>query len=86
MSSKLPFGLGVVAVRYWSNPTAKLQNEADLGFDPGHSGTHSKGLHNYAYPRTDPVIIMGILDPSGEKMLMGRQVSGRIRLSEERYE
>jgi NADH pyrophosphatase NudC (nudix superfamily) len=33
-----------------------------------------KGLHNYAYPRTDPVIIMGILDPTGEKMLMGRQV------------
>jgi hypothetical protein len=35
-----------------------------------------KGLHNYAYPRTDPVIIMGILDRSGEKMLMGRQVCG----------
>lgn len=31
------------------------------------------GLHNFAYPRTDPVTIMGVLDPSGEKMLLGRQ-------------
>ncbi|WVR09506.1 hypothetical protein IAU60_006574 [Kwoniella sp. DSM 27419] len=35
----------------------------------------TKGLHNFAYPRTDPVIIMGILDASGEKMLLGRQKS-----------
>ena len=53
-----------------------------LAFLPsGHGGltrcdaVYSKGLHNYAYPRTDPVIIMGILDPTGKKMLMGRQVS-----------
>ncbi|WVO14472.1 hypothetical protein L204_102107 [Cryptococcus depauperatus] len=31
-----------------------------------------KGLHNFAYPRTDPVIIMGILDSTGDKMLLGR--------------
>lgn len=35
----------------------------------------TKGLHNFAYPRTDPVIIMGIIDPTGEKMLLGRQKS-----------
>lgn len=35
----------------------------------------TKGLHNFAYPRTDPVIIMGILDSSGEHMLLGRQKS-----------
>ncbi|KAK4685415.1 NAD+ diphosphatase, partial [Tremellales sp. Uapishka_1] len=35
----------------------------------------TKGLHNFAYPRTDPVIIMGILDATGEKMLLGRQKS-----------
>lgn len=35
----------------------------------------TKGLHNFAYPRTDPVIIMGILDSTGEKMLLGRQKS-----------
>lgn len=31
------------------------------------------GLHNFCYPRTDPVIIMGILDSTGDKMLLGRQ-------------
>ncbi|WVF67562.1 hypothetical protein IAT40_002320 [Kwoniella sp. CBS 6097] len=35
----------------------------------------TKGLHNFAYPRTDPVIIMGILDSTGEKILLGRQNS-----------
>lgn len=32
-----------------------------------------KGLHNFAYPRTDSVIIMGILSEDGSKLLMGRQ-------------
>ncbi|KAJ9098205.1 hypothetical protein QFC21_004534 [Naganishia friedmannii] len=36
-------------------------------------GNDRKGLHNYAYPRTDPVIIMGILNSTGDKMLLGRQ-------------
>lgn len=31
------------------------------------------GLHNFAYPRTDPVTIMGVLDPAGDRMLLGRQ-------------
>ncbi|RXK42336.1 hypothetical protein M231_00326 [Tremella mesenterica] len=35
----------------------------------------TKGLHNYAYPRTDPVIIMGILSSDGENILLGRQKS-----------
>lgn len=33
----------------------------------------NNGLHNFAYPRTDPVTIMGILDPTGDRMLLGRQ-------------
>lgn len=33
------------------------------------------GLHNFAHPRTDPVTIMGILDTTGDKMLLGRQKS-----------
>ncbi|KAL1413034.1 NADH pyrophosphatase [Vanrija albida] len=33
------------------------------------------GLHNFAYPRTDPVIIMGILNAAGTHMLLGRQKS-----------
>ncbi|RSH82253.1 NADH pyrophosphatase [Saitozyma podzolica] len=32
-----------------------------------------KGLHNFAYPRTDSVVIMGILSSDGDKMLLGRQ-------------
>ncbi|BEJ14041.1 hypothetical protein CspHIS471_0312150 [Cutaneotrichosporon sp. HIS471] len=33
------------------------------------------GLHNFAHPRTDPVIIMGILDETGDRMLLGRNKS-----------
>ena len=32
-----------------------------------------KLLSNFSYPRTDPVIIMGVLSPDGEKILLGRQ-------------
>ncbi|BFZ53914.1 NADH pyrophosphatase [Savitreella phatthalungensis] len=34
-----------------------------------------KGLHNYAYPRTDTTVIMGILSEDGKKILLGRQKS-----------
>lgn len=30
------------------------------------------GLHNFAHPRTDAVTIMGIIDETGDKMLLGR--------------
>lgn len=30
-------------------------------------------LSNFCYPRTDPVVIMGVLSPDGEKLLLGRQ-------------
>ncbi|BGP28532.1 NADH pyrophosphatase [Rhodotorula toruloides] len=32
-----------------------------------------KGVHNFSYPRTDPVVIMAVLSPDGEKILLGRQ-------------
>ncbi|KAI9278208.1 hypothetical protein BDA99DRAFT_544685 [Phascolomyces articulosus] len=32
-----------------------------------------KGVHNFAYPRTDPVIIVGIVHPTEDKLLLGRQ-------------
>ena len=35
---------------------------------------NSKGLHNFTYPRTDPVVIMIAIDQSGEKILLGRGV------------
>ncbi|KAG1725269.1 NUDIX hydrolase domain-like protein [Suillus paluster] len=31
-----------------------------------------QGLHNFAHPRTDPVVIMAAIDESGEKILLGR--------------
>ncbi|KAI8141583.1 hypothetical protein BJV82DRAFT_169440 [Fennellomyces sp. T-0311] len=31
------------------------------------------GVHNFAYPRTDPVIIVGIVHPTEDKLLLGRQ-------------
>ncbi|EST06789.1 NUDIX hydrolase domain protein [Kalmanozyma brasiliensis GHG001] len=33
----------------------------------------TKVLSNFHYPRTDPVIIMAIISPDGEKVLLGRQ-------------
>ncbi|GAA5957621.1 hypothetical protein JCM21900_000770 [Sporobolomyces salmonicolor] len=32
-----------------------------------------KGVHNYQYPRTDPVVIMAVLSPDKESILLGRQ-------------
>ncbi|GAA5971744.1 hypothetical protein JCM8115_004230 [Rhodotorula mucilaginosa] len=32
-----------------------------------------KGVHNFAYPRTDPVVIMAVLSPDRERILLGRQ-------------
>ncbi|KAH8118956.1 NUDIX hydrolase domain-like protein [Phellopilus nigrolimitatus] len=32
----------------------------------------AKGLHNYSHPRTDPVVIMAIIDESGDRCLLGR--------------
>ncbi|GAA6012636.1 hypothetical protein JCM11491_005463 [Sporobolomyces phaffii] len=32
-----------------------------------------KGVHNFNYPRTDPVVIMAVLSPDREKILLGRQ-------------
>ncbi|CAO3683016.1 unnamed protein product [Umbelopsis ramanniana] len=33
----------------------------------------SKGVHNFAYPRTDPVIIVCVIHPTEDKILLGRQ-------------
>ena len=35
----------------------------------------SKGVHNFSHPRTDPVVIMAVIDESGDKILLGRNVS-----------
>ncbi|KAF9509360.1 hypothetical protein BS47DRAFT_1377623 [Hydnum rufescens UP504] len=34
----------------------------------------TQGLHNTMHPRTDPVVIMAVLDETGEKILLGRNV------------
>nr|KIR49312.1 NAD+ diphosphatase [Cryptococcus bacillisporus CA1280] len=54
----------------WKRNCASVLNPTE-----GKDCFSTKGLHNFAYPRTDPVIIMGILDSTGEKMLLGRQKS-----------
>ena len=32
------------------------------------------GLHNFMHPRTDPVVITAILDETGDRILLGRNV------------
>ncbi|KAJ1969310.1 NADH pyrophosphatase [Dispira parvispora] len=34
---------------------------------------NSRGIHNSAYPRTDPVIIVGVVSPDGSRILLGRK-------------
>uniref|UniRef100_A0A0W0FVQ8 NAD(+) diphosphatase n=1 Tax=Moniliophthora roreri TaxID=221103 RepID=A0A0W0FVQ8_MONRR len=43
--------------------------EAKMTLMENHS---SKGLHNYAHPRTDPVAIILTIDQTGERILLGR--------------
>lgn len=54
----------------WKKACLTLLPWADnTGKKPCPSG---KGLHNYAHPRTDPVVIMIAIDETGEKVLLGR--------------
>ncbi|KAF9109708.1 Peroxisomal NADH pyrophosphatase nudt12 [Mortierella sp. AM989] len=34
-----------------------------------------RGVQNFTYPRTDPVVIVCVISPDGEKILLGRQTS-----------
>lgn len=52
--------LGCTSLLPWADNTDKK---------PCPSG---RGLHNFAHPRTDPVVIMLAIDESGEKVLLGR--------------
>ncbi|CBQ71461.1 conserved hypothetical protein [Sporisorium reilianum SRZ2] len=49
-------------------PSSTTFAEDDKGVCPS-----TKVLSNFHYPRTDPVIIMAIISPDGEKVLLGRQ-------------
>jgi NAD+ diphosphatase len=46
--------------------------EKDNGVDRKPCPTR-KGLHNIAFPRTDPTVIMAIISSDGKKLLLGRQ-------------
>ncbi|GAA5823467.1 hypothetical protein JCM10212_007164 [Sporobolomyces blumeae] len=52
---------------------------ADAAVEEGGEGpptcVSKKGVHNYSYPRTDPVVIMAVLSPDREQILLGRQRS-----------
>ncbi|ORX57493.1 hypothetical protein DM01DRAFT_1319423 [Hesseltinella vesiculosa] len=39
-----------------------------------------KGVHNFAYPRTDPVVIVCIVHPTEDKILLGRQTKWPKRM------
>ncbi|SNX87953.1 related to NPY1 - NADH diphosphatase [Melanopsichium pennsylvanicum] len=54
---------------------AFLSNGIHQSFDQDGKGVcpSTKVLSNFQYPRTDPVIIMAIISPDGEKVLLGRQ-------------
>ena len=43
----------------------------------------ARGLHNFEHPRTDAVVVMAVLDESGDKILLGRNV--RSICSEQGY-
>lgn len=47
---------------------ASSANDDGLGECPS-----TTTLSNFCYPRTDPVVIMGVLSPDGERLLLGRQ-------------
>ncbi|ORY80302.1 NUDIX hydrolase domain-like protein [Leucosporidium creatinivorum] len=43
------------------------------GLDAPPACISKKGVHNFNYPRTDPVVIMAICSPDRESILLGRQ-------------
>lgn len=51
----------------------------ESGLDGAPTCLSRKGVHNFSYPRTDPVVIMAVLSPDGEKILLGRQRSWPAR-------
>ncbi|OZJ03050.1 hypothetical protein BZG36_03707 [Bifiguratus adelaidae] len=56
--------------------TCPPQDVQDLqSNDPRPPCISSQGVHNFSYPRTDPVIIVAVLHPTEDKILLGRQKS-----------
>lgn len=51
----------------------------ESGLDGTPTCLSRKGVHNFSYPRTDPVVIMAVLSPDNEKILLGRQRSWPAR-------
>lgn len=65
-------GCGGKTISVWAG--AKRQcPEKDRVAGERQSCISRKGLHNFQYPRTDAVIIMGIISEDGDKLLLGRQ-------------
>ncbi|GAA5835274.1 hypothetical protein JCM3766R1_004739 [Sporobolomyces carnicolor] len=56
----------------WKRSCVPGEPAAD-GVEGAPACVSKKGVHNYSYPRTDPVVIMAILSPDKEKILLGRQ-------------
>jgi NAD+ diphosphatase len=48
--------------------TLSAEEDSTLGTCPSNAT-----LNSFNYPRTDPVVIMGVISPDGERLLLGRQ-------------
>lgn len=49
----------------WSDPNLCQQSLTEL---------ERRGLHNFCHPRTDPVVIMLVVNETGDKVILGRNV------------
>lgn len=47
--------------------------EPDAGGAEAEACSSKKGVHNFNYPRTDPVVIMAVTSPDKSQILLGRQ-------------
>lgn len=65
-------GCGGKTISVWAG-TKRQCPDKDRVSGQRQSCISRKGLHNYQYPRTDAVIIMGIISEDGRGLLLGRQ-------------
>lgn len=49
------------------------EEPAAAGLDAPPACISKRGVHNFNYPRCDPVVIMAIASPDRERLLLGRQ-------------
>lgn len=63
-----PFTQALLSSKDQASAGSAAHKDDGLGHCPS-----TTTLSNFCYPRTDPVVIMGVLSPDGERLLLGRQ-------------